>query len=80
MLFDMLFPGKRDGFLRNAVNKHHVIYAISTDSGGNAFHSYDNIDIDITKLSVQSSAKCFKTVIGENKVFLRYCYIMQTII
>ena len=56
MLFDMLFPGKRDGFLGKAVNKHHVIYAISTDSGGNAFHSYDDIDIDITKLSVQSSS------------------------
>ena len=80
MLFDMLFPGKRDGFLRNTVNKNHVIYAISTDSGGNAFHSYDDIDTEITKLSVQSSSKCFKTVIGENKVFLRYCYIMQTII
>ena len=31
------------------------------------FHSYDNADIDITKLSVQSSLKCIIKEITENK-------------
>ena len=58
MPFDKLLQGKKDGFLRNTVNKHRVIYVILTKlkkPGCNAFYSYDSADIDITKLSVPSS-------------------------
>ena len=35
--------------------------------GCNAFHLYHDADIDITKLSVQSSWKCVRSEISENK-------------
>ena len=38
--------------------------------GYNASNLHDNVDIDITKLSVQSSLKCFITEINENKDLL----------
>ena len=34
------------------------------------FHSYDDADTGITKLSVQSSLKCLTTEISENKDLL----------
>ena len=53
MLFDMLFQGKNDGFLRNTADKHRVINVILTELKKpvcNAFHLYDGADIDITKV------------------------------
>ena len=42
MLFDMLFQGKSDAFLRNT--------AKLKKPGRNAFHLYDDPDTDITKV------------------------------
>ena len=66
----MLFQGKKDAFLWNTVNKHHVISAILTELKKpecNGFHSYDDVGIDVTKLSVQSSFKYLISEIIENK-------------
>ena len=41
-----------------------------------SFYSYDDADIDIAKLSVQSSLKYFINEISENKD----CVIVQTIV
>ena len=52
MSFDMLFEEKKDAFLRNTINKHRVINIILTELEKpecNAFHSYHDADIDITK-------------------------------
>ena len=79
----MLFQGKKDAFLRNAVNKHRVINVILAElmkPGCNAFHSYDDDDIDSTNFSVQSSLKCLITEISEKMIYLCYCCIMQSII
>ena len=66
----MLFQGKKDAFLRNTANKHHVIIVILTEPKKprcNVFHSYDP-DIDITKLRVQSFLRCLLiTEISESK-------------
>ena len=74
MLFDMLFQGKNDAFLRNIANKHRVINTILTElkkSGFNAFHLHNGAATDITKVqSVQSSLKCFIIEISENKDLL----------
>ena len=73
MPFDMLFQGRKDAFLRNTVNKHHVINVILTERkrpGCDAFHSYDDTDIDITKLSVQSSLKCLLNIISEKRIYM----------
>ena len=69
----MLFQHKNDVFLRNAANKHRAINIILTElekPGCKAFYLYDDADIDITKLSVQSSLKCLITEISENKDLL----------
>ena len=53
MLFDRLFQGKNDAFLRNTANKHRVINVMLTElkkPGRNAFPLYDVADIDITKV------------------------------
>ena len=53
----MLFQGRKDAFLKNTVNKHRVINVILAElkkSECDAFHSYDDADIDVTKLSVQN--------------------------
>ena len=53
----MLFQGKKDVFLKNAVNKHRVINVILAELKKpecDAFHSYDDADIDVPKLSVQN--------------------------
>ena len=53
----MLFQGKKDAFLKNAVNKHRVINVILAELNKpecDAFHSYDDADIDVPKLSVQN--------------------------
>ena len=62
----MLFEGKKDAFLRSTANKHHAINVILTElekTWSKVFHLYDNADIDITKLSVQSSFKYLITEI-----------------
>ena len=77
----MLFQGKQGAFLRNTVNKHHVINVILTERKKplcNAFHSYDDAHIDITKLSVQRSLTCLITEISDKIISLCYCCIMQT--
>ena len=73
MLFDILFQGKNDAFLRNTANKRlviNVILAKPMKPKGNAFHLYDDADIDITKLNVQSSLECLITEISEKKDLL----------
>ena len=58
MLFDVLFQDKNDAFLRSTANKHRSINIILTEfekPGCKTFHLYDDTDIDIAKLSVQSS-------------------------
>ena len=50
--FTYNFKEKKDAFLRNTVNKHRVINFILTDLKKpqcNAYHSYDDADIDINK-------------------------------
>ena len=83
MLFDKLFQDKNDAFLRNT-NKHRAINVILTElkkPGCNAFHSYDDADIDITKLSVQNSLKCLITEISESKdLLVLFPSVMQIII
>ena len=62
----MLFEEKNDAFLRNTANKHHAINVTLTElekPWSKVFHLYDNSDIDITKLSVQSSFKYLITEI-----------------
>ena len=64
------FKTKKDAFLRN---KHRAINVILTElekPGSKAFHLYDDVDTDITELSVQSSLKCLITEISENKDLL----------
>ena len=73
MLFDMLFQGKNDAFLRNFANKHRVINIILTElkkPGLNAFHYIMDLTLILQKLSVQSSLKCFIIQISENKDIL----------
>ena len=58
MLSDMVFQDKYDAFMKNIVNKHRSINVILTEFEKprcKTFHLYDDADIDITKLSVQSS-------------------------
>ena len=58
MSFGIQFQGKKDAFLKNIANKHRVINVILTDLKKpecNAYHSYDDADIDINK------AKCSKS-------------------
>ena len=43
-------------------------------------HSYNDADIDFTKLSGQCSLKCLITNISENGIYLCYYCIVQTII
>ena len=62
----MLFQGKNDAFLRGTANKHRISNVTSTKlkrGGCRAFHSYDDADIDIIKIVVQSSLKCLITLI-----------------
>ena len=62
MLFDMLFQGKNDAFLRNTANKHRVINIILTEfkkPGFNAFHLYNGGDIDITKVKCSKFLEMF---------------------
>ena len=84
MLFDILFLGNKDPFLRKVVNKHSVINVILTELKKpryNAFRSYDDdADIDITKSSVQSSLKYLIIEISEKRIYLCYCCIIQYII
>ena len=54
-------------------NKHRVINVILTElkkAGCNAFYLYDDADIDIKELIIQSSLKCLLTEISENKDLL----------
>ena len=60
----MLFQGKEDAFLWNTANKHHVINVILTDLKKPGCRRFDDADIGIIKLVVQSSLKCLITVIG----------------
>ena len=74
MLFDILFQGNNDAYIRNTGSKQRVINFILTELkklGCNTFHLYDDPDIDIRKLSVQSSLKYLVTAISENKDLLR---------
>ena len=62
MLFDMLFQGKNDAFLRTTANKHRVINVILTElknPGCNVFHLYDGADIDITKVKCSKFLEMF---------------------
>ena len=73
MLFDMLFQGKNDAFLRNIANKHRVINVILTElkkPGCNAFHLHDGADTYINKVKYSKSLKYFITEISENKDLL----------
>ena len=60
MLFDMLIQGKHDAFLRNIANKHCIIVILTVlkKPRCNVFHLYDDADIDIKNLDVQSFLKC----------------------
>ena len=72
MLFDILIQDKNEAFLRNTANKHCAINVILTELEKpvcKAFRLYDDADIVITKLSVQSSLKCLTEVI-KNKDLL----------
>ena len=54
MLFDMLFKGKNDAFLRNTASKHGVINVILTELNKrvcNALHLCNDADIDIAKFN-----------------------------
>ena len=54
MLFDMLFKGKNDTFLRNTASKHRVINVILTELNKrvcNALHLCNDADIDIAKFN-----------------------------
>ena len=71
----MLFQGKNDAFLRVTDKKYLVINVTLTElkkPGCTAFHLYDDGDIDIAKLSFQSSLsyKCLIIEISENKDLL----------
>ena len=49
---------KKDAFLKNVTNKHCVINVILTDLKKlecNAYHSYDDGDIDINKVKCSKS-------------------------
>ena len=73
MLCNIIFQDKNDVFLRNTANKHRAINVILSKlrkPGCKTFVLYDNTDIDITILNVQSSLKCLITEITENKVVL----------
>ena len=62
MLFDMLFQGKNDAFIRSTTNKHRVINVILTEfkkPGCNAFRLYDGSDIDITKVKCSKFLEMF---------------------
>ena len=50
MLFDMLFQGKNDAFLRNTANKHRLMNVKLTELKKPGFNLYDGADIDITKV------------------------------
>ena len=55
MLFDMLFQDKNDAPPRSTSNNHRAINVILTEFEKpecKAFHSYDDAEIDITKLSL----------------------------
>ena len=56
----MLIQGKHDAFLRNIANKHCmiVILTVLKKPRCNVFHLYDDADIDIKNLDVQSFLKC----------------------
>ena len=69
----MLFQGKNDAFLRVTDKKYLVINVTLTELKKpecTAFHLYDDGDIDIAKLSFQSSLKCLIIEISENKDLL----------
>ena len=54
MLFDILFKGKNNAFLRNTGSKHRVINAILTELNKrvcNALHLCNDADIDIAKFN-----------------------------
>ena len=73
MLFDTQFQDKNDVFLRYTANKHLAINVILTKFEKprcKVSHLYDDADIDITKLSVQSFLRCLMTEISENKNLL----------
>ena len=64
---------KSDELLRNTANKHRAINIILTElekPGCKAFRLFDDADIDIKKLTVQSSLKCIITEVSENKDLL----------
>ena len=71
----MLFQRKNYAFLRNLVIKLRVVKKPRC----NAFYSYDDADIEITKLTVQTSLKYLIAEISEKRTYLYYCCIMQTI-
>ena len=69
------FKEKKDVFLSNSTNEHHMINVISTEikkAGCYGVHSHDDADVDIVKLILQnslilqSSLECSITVIGED--------------
>ena len=73
MPLDMLFKGKKNAFLKNTGNKHHVFNATLVElikPDCNAFHSYYDAAIGTTNLSVQGSLRCLITEISETKDLL----------
>ena len=63
------FKEKKDVFLSNSTNEHHMINVISTEikkAGCYGVHSHDDADVDIVKLNVQGSLECSTTVIGKD--------------
>ena len=68
----MLFQGKHDAFPRNIANKHCIIVILTVlkKPRCNVFHLYDDADVDIKNLNVQSFLKHLINEISENKDLL----------
>ena len=76
MPLDTLFQGKKNVFLRNTTNKHHVIIVTLTEPtkpGCNAFHLFDDAAIGTTKLNVQNSLKCLIMELLKPWIYLCCC-------
>lgn len=63
----MLLQGKKDVFLSNTANKQRIINVISTalkKGWCNVCHLHNDADVDILKLTVQSSLECPTSLTG----------------
>ena len=60
----MPFQGKKNAFIRNTANKHRIVNVISTKLKKAGCNGFDDADISILKLVVQSSLRGLITAIG----------------